>query len=103
MTTTTHDHHNHHHARHHCHGCLKTGLSVMVDDEHKVAYCFTRLTETTIENAGCMRAISVDGGPGTCNATNQKTCFYPKEFECTCTPNRRTIPGQMRKRCRQES
>ena len=82
---------------------VETGLSVMVDESDKVAYCFTRLSEATIEAHGCMRAINVAGGPGFCNATNQKTCFYPQNFECKCTPNRREIPGQMRKRCRQVS
>lgn len=82
---------------------VETGLSVMVDESDKVAYCFARLSAATIETHGCMRAICVAGGPGFCNAANQKTCFYPKDFECKCTPNRRSIPGQMRKRCRRES
>jgi hypothetical protein len=47
-----------------------------------------------------MRAVRM-GGPmeGFCNASKQKTCFYPTAFECVCTPDRRTVPGQMRKRC----
>ena len=79
---------------------LEGGLSVMVEEEDKVAYCFARMGVATIDVHGCMRAIRVAGGPGYCNAANQKKCFYPKDFDCKCTPNRRTIPGQMRKRCR---
>ena len=47
-----------------------------------------------------MRAFKAGGGPGTCDGKGQKTCFYPKDFECTCQPGRRTQPGLMRRRCR---
>ena len=72
-----------------------TGLSVMVDDCEKIAYCFKGLSEKG--EPGCMRVIRAAGGPGYCNAEKQKSCFYPKDFDCKCTPNRRNLPGEMRK------
>ena len=70
----------------------------MVDECEKIAYCFKGLSEKGVP--GCMRAICAAGGPGYCNAEKQKTCFYPKDFDCKCTPDRRNLPGAMRKRCR---
>ena len=33
---------------------------------------------------GCRRILDSRGFPGTCNGDNQRTCFYPKNFNCTC-------------------
>ena len=61
-------------------------------------YCFKGQTAKGVP--GCMRAFKADGGPGTCDGMRQKTCFYPKDYECTCQPDRRSQPGLMRRRCR---
>ena len=61
-------------------------------------YCFKGQTAKGVP--GCMRAFKADGGPGTCDGMRQKTCFYPKDYECTCQPGRRSQPGLMRRRCR---
>ena len=44
------------------------------------------------QGGGCRRILSREKNPvaGTCSESRQKTCVYPKDFDCQCRPERFT-------------
>lgn len=81
---------------------LCTGFNFWIDNRDTalgpIAYCFKGHGDSGTRQ-GCNRAYFADGGPGVCNAAQQKKCFWPADFDCRCTTDRSSIPGQARLRC----
>ena len=68
-----------------------------------VAYCCRNWKTLPNAGGGCRRGFDPTGlTPGSCNFSNQQDgygCFYPEEFDCVCTPNRRTDIRAALRRC----
>eukprot|EP00316_Scyphosphaera_apsteinii_P020320 CAMPEP_0119300654 /NCGR_PEP_ID=MMETSP1333-20130426/2570_1 /TAXON_ID=418940 /ORGANISM="Scyphosphaera apsteinii, Strain RCC1455" /LENGTH=359 /DNA_ID=CAMNT_0007302499 /DNA_START=1 /DNA_END=1080 /DNA_ORIENTATION=+ len=92
---------------------VATALEVQADPVH-VAYCAKRISHAAFEEfkigkhqGGCRRALNTTGKAivGSCLSGTQlkgatmQGCFYPKAFECRCTPGRNTDYAAWLSRC----
>eukprot|EP00965_Chrysotila_dentata_P243059 6205208-Pleurochrysis_carterae.AAC.1 len=83
------------------------GFAYWVDGEteepnapRREAYCAERLVPKKGKVPGCRRPFKQHGTDaemaGFCNAERQCNCFWPREFNCTCTPFRNSKKGSMK-------